>query len=104
MDTRNDYEVALGTFDGAQDPNADFSTVAQVRRGKSQKTRQTQGGDVLHRRNPVREASHLLENGYDEVYHLKGGILNYLERSTPIKANGKASAFFLIIGYRSLMG
>ena len=38
-------------------------------------------------------SSHLLENGFEEVYHLKGGILNYLENKTPEESDGNGEWF-----------
>ena len=46
---------------------------------------------------------HLLENGFEEVYHLKGGILN-LETIPPEEVTGMENALFSITEYRLLMG
>ena len=38
-------------------------------------------------------SSHLLENGFEEVYHLKGGILNYLETVPPEESQWNGECF-----------
>lgn len=81
IDTRNDYEVNLGTFAGALDPGiAKFKHLprwtrdhAETLRGKRIATFCT-GGIRCEK-----FTSWLIDNGFDDVYHLKGGILQYLE-------------------------
>jgi UPF0176 protein len=81
IDTRNDYESAVGIFKGAIDP-------------KIQKFTQFKGYVAQHL-DPARHkkiamfctggircekaSSYLLAHGFEEVYHLEGGILKYLE-------------------------
>lgn len=86
VDTRNDYEVAVGTFEGAIDPNTktfrewpEFAENSLKKRGKEKVAMFCTGGIRCEK-----ASSHLLENGFKEVYLLKGGILNYLEK---IKSN-----------------
>ena len=43
-----------------------------------------------------KSTSYLLEQGFEEVYHLKGGVLNYLIECPPPRASGRANALFLI--------
>ena len=38
-------------------------------------------------------SSHLLQNGFDEVYHLRGGILNYLEKIDPEESQWEGECF-----------
>ncbi|MEM8730952.1 MAG: rhodanese-related sulfurtransferase [Pseudomonadota bacterium] len=83
IDTRNDYEVAIGTFDGAIDPQtqsfSDFPAWWQAHketfRGKRVAMFCT-GGIRCEK-----STNYLLNDGVNEVYHLKGGILRYLEET-----------------------
>lgn len=85
IDTRNSYETAIGTFDGAIDPNTesfrDFPHWADTRLR-----------EVMQEKVPKRIAmfctggircekasSYLQDNGFGEVHHLRGGVLKYLE-------------------------
>jgi UPF0176 protein len=89
VDTRNDYEVAIGSFDGAIDPRtsrfADFPAwFAQQRQqwerdGRTPRIAMFCTGGIR-----CEKATALLKaEGVDEVYHLKGGILSYLEKIAP---------------------
>jgi UPF0176 protein len=81
VDTRNDYEVAIGTFKGAVNPNTkSFTELPEwVKQEKA-----------LHEKPKVamfctggirceKSTAYLRSQGFDEVYHLQGGILKYLE-------------------------
>ncbi len=81
VDTRNDYEVAIGTFQNAINPNTksfrefpDWVKQSTALNNKPKVAMFCTGGIRCEK-----STSHLLENGFDEVYHLKGGILQYLE-------------------------
>ena len=82
IDTRNDYEVAIGTFAGAIDPETesfgDFPRWFRERRetlGKAPKVAMFCTGGIR-----CEKATALLrQEGVEDVYHLKGGILSYLE-------------------------
>ena len=81
IDTRNDYEVALGTFEGAADPRtASFGEFPRFVGENLDPTRHQKvamfctGGIRCEK-----ASSHLVSQGFREVYHLKGGILKYLE-------------------------
>jgi UPF0176 protein len=81
IDTRNDYEVEIGTFKGAKNPKTqsfrEFSDyVAQNLDPKQHKKVALfcTGGIRCEK-----ATSYLLEQGFEEVYHLRGGILRYLE-------------------------
>ncbi|MBS1799980.1 MAG: rhodanese-related sulfurtransferase [Acidobacteria bacterium] len=82
LDTRNHYETGIGTFDGATVPNTDkFSDfVAYVRdnldRDKHRKVAMFCTGGIRCEK----ASAFMLQEGFDEVYHLKGGILKYLEQ------------------------
>lgn len=81
VDTRNDYEVEGGTFAGAIDPKtASFgqfpSWVAEnLDPEKDQKVAMFCTGGIRCEK----ATALLLARGFKEVYHLKGGILKYLE-------------------------
>ena len=81
IDTRNDYEVGIGTFQGALNPNTktfrEFPDWVEANRGSLNKPKVAMfctGGIRCEK-----ASSFMLENGFDNVYHLKGGILKYLE-------------------------
>jgi UPF0176 protein len=81
IDSRNDYEVMIGTFEGAVDPGtASFGDLPGWIETRSD----------LAKRPPVamfctggirceKSTAYLKQLGFDEVYHLEGGILNYLQ-------------------------
>jgi len=81
VDTRNHYEYHLGSFTGAEDPNtASFRDFPQwvERELDPQRDRNVAmfctGGIRCEK-----ATSYLLDLGFENVYHLDGGILNYLE-------------------------
>ena len=85
IDTRNDYEVAIGTFEGAIDPQTksfgEFPEWFRSRRaefeaeGKTPKIAMFCTGGIRCEKS----TAFVKAEGLDEVYHLKGGILKYLE-------------------------
>jgi len=82
IDTRNDYEVAIGTFDGAVDPKTksfgEFPGWWQANKDafKGKKIAMFCTGGIRCEKS----TNYLLGQGVGEVFHLKGGILKYLER------------------------
>ena len=81
IDTRNDYEVAIGSFEGAIDPRTDsfrdFPAWWEENRHRFHNKRIAMfctGGIRCEK-----STNYLLGQGVEEVYHLKGGILKYLE-------------------------
>lgn len=81
IDTRNDYEVAIGTFKNAVNPNTtSFREFPQWAAENLDKTKHKKvamfctGGIRCEK-----STAYLKEQGFDEVYHLDGGILKYLE-------------------------
>jgi len=86
IDTRNDYEVAVGTFRGAIDPHTrtfrEFPDWFRAERerllgtGKPPKVAMYCTGGIRCEKS----TAFLKAEGVEEVYHLKGGILNYLEQ------------------------
>ena len=82
VDTRNDYEVGLGTFQGAENPHTDsfrdFPAWVETHLGddKQQAVAMFCTGGIRCEKSTAL----LKEMGYQKVYHLEGGILNYLEK------------------------
>jgi UPF0176 protein len=81
IDTRNDYEVQLGTFEGAINPRTrSFGEFPEfvARELADQKQRKVAmfctGGIRCEK-----ASSYLIAQGFREVHHLRGGILKYLE-------------------------
>ncbi len=81
IDTRNDYEVGIGTFKGAIDPKtATFREFPEYVANHFDKTRHKKvamfctGGIRCEK-----ASSYMMSQGFEEVYHLQGGILKYLE-------------------------
>ena len=82
IDARNGFEISVGTFNGALDPQTQsFGDFPAFVREKLDPT--------VHRKVAMfctggirceKASSFMLGLGFPEVYHLKGGILNYLEK------------------------
>lgn len=88
IDTRNDYEVAIGTFKGAIDPETksfgEFPAWWQANKDRFHNKRIAMfctGGIRCEK-----STNYLLSQGVENVYHLKGGILKYLE-TTPAETS-----------------
>ena len=81
VDTRNSYEYAIGTFRGAIDPETDTFrefpdwVARNENRLRGKKIAMFCTGGIRCEK----ATAFMKANGYDEVYHLKGGILKYLE-------------------------
>lgn len=82
VDTRNVEEISIGTFTGAVDPKTEsFSEFADWVDGTLDPEKHTKvamfctGGIRCEK-----ASSYMLDKGFDEVLHLNGGILNYLEK------------------------
>ena len=80
IDTRNDYEVKLGTFARALDPaTASFTEfkdyVARLDPAKHPRVAMFCTGGIRCEK----ASAYMLSQGFKEVFHLKGGILRYLE-------------------------
>ena len=81
VDTRNDYEVEIGTFKNAVDPKTtsfrEFPEWANknIDRAKTKKIAMFCTGGIRCEKS----TAYMKEQGFDEVYHLEGGILKYLE-------------------------
>jgi len=82
IDTRNEYEYGIGTFEGAQNPHTrtfrQFPDYVKTELDPTQHKKIAMfctGGIRCEK-----ASSLLLDQGFEEVYHLKGGILKYLEQ------------------------
>jgi len=81
VDTRNDYEVAIGTFKNAIDPGTEtFRQFPQyVEKNMNPKKHKKVAMFCTGGIRCEKSTAYLKEQGYEEVYHLQGGILKYLE-------------------------
>ncbi len=81
VDTRNDYEIEIGTFENAIDPKTKtFREFPQyvadnLDAKKHKKVAMYCTGGIRCEKS----TAYLKEQGFEEVYHLEGGILKYLE-------------------------
>jgi UPF0176 protein len=95
IDTRNDYEVAIGSFDGAIDPQtASFSAFpawweANKHRFHNKKVAMFCTGGIRCEKS----TNYLLGQGVEDVYHLKGGILKYLEEVPAAQSTWQGECF-----------
>ena len=86
IDTRNDYEVEIGTFQGAVNPNTtsfrEFPEWVEknLDPSKHKKVAMFCTGGIRCENS----TSLLVSMGFEDVWHLQGGILNYLEK-TPVE-------------------
>ena len=107
IDTRNAFEVAMGTFEGAVDPGiSELWRVQGFRRRSSSIPRSTARSrcSAPAASAAKRRARYLLARGFAEVYHLKGGILKYLEeRAGGARAAGAANVSCSTSASRSAM-
>lgn len=114
IDTRNDYEVAIGTFAGAIDPRTrtfrDFPAWfrehrAQLLAGRNRpKVAMFCTGGIRCEKS----TAFLKAEGIDEVYHLEGGILKYLETVPPEQSAWEGECFVfdarVAVGHRLAQG
>ncbi len=81
VDTRNHFEVEMGSFQGAIDPHtASFGefpnfVAAKLADAKQKKIAMFCTGGIRCEK----ASAYLLAEGFEQVFHLKGGILKYLE-------------------------
>jgi UPF0176 protein len=97
IDTRNDYESAIGSFTNAIHPNTksfrDFPAYVKQNLDPQQHRKVAMfctGGIRCEK-----STAYLRQQGFDEVYHLKGGILKYLEQVPEAESmwNGECFVF-----------
>jgi UPF0176 protein len=103
VDTRNDYEVSIGSFEGAINPHtgsfselpgwveremAEGGKLAE-RDGKKPKVAMFCTGGIRCEKSTAL----LRSKGFDEVYHLEGGILKYLETVPEAQSTWQGECF-----------
>jgi UPF0176 protein len=95
IDTRNAFEVAMGTFEGAIDPG--IKSFGQFKEFAAEKL-----DPARHKRIAMfctggirceKASAYLLAQGFNEVYHLKGGILRYLEGVPEAESRWRGECF-----------
>lgn len=99
IDTRNNYEISVGSFPGAIDPG--LNNFRQFPTWVNQHLK-----PLMEQNNADRLAlfctggircekatSYLLAQGFKDVYHLEGGILKYLEQIPPQSSNWQGECF-----------
>ncbi|MGI9374095.1 MAG: rhodanese-related sulfurtransferase [Hyphomicrobiales bacterium] len=95
VDTRNAYEYAIGTFNGAVDPQTEsFREFPDWVKNsgdvpKNKKVAMFCTGGIRCEK----ATSYLLDLGYEDVFHLKGGILKYLEKIPEEKSLWEGECF-----------
>ena len=95
VDTRNDFEVAIGSFDGAINPGtAKFSEFpgfvdAALDPARDRKVAMFCTGGIRCEK----ATSLLLARGFREVYHLRGGILNYVKSVPAAESRWRGACF-----------
>lgn len=95
IDTRNDYEVSIGTFQGAQNPKTssfrqfpDYVST-HLDPTKHKKVAMFCTGGIRCEK----ATSFMMAQGFQEVYHLQGGILKYLEEVPPEESLWQGECF-----------
>lgn len=95
IDTRNDYEVNIGTFQTAENPQTEsfrqFPDYVQKNLDptKHKKVALFCTGGIRCEK----ASSFMLSQGFEQVYHLKGGILKYLEEVPTEESLWKGECF-----------
>ncbi len=95
LDTRNDFEVEMGTFEGAVDPRikrfGEFKDFVknELDPAKHRKVAMFCTGGIRCEK----ASAYMLGQGFAEVYHLKGGILKYLEDVPEAESRWKGECF-----------
>jgi len=95
IDTRNDYEVGIGSFKGAIDPQTksfrDFPAYIREHFDPARHSKVAMfctGGIRCEK-----ASSFMLQEGFPEVFHLKGGILKYLEEVPAAESRWEGECF-----------
>jgi UPF0176 protein len=95
IDTRNDYETKVGIFEGAVDPDIKIFTEfpdwvsENLDPAKHKKVAMFCTGGIRCEK----ASSYMLAHGFENVYHLKGGILKYLETIPAEESKWKGECF-----------
>jgi UPF0176 protein len=102
IDTRNDYEVDIGTFSGAINPH--IRTFAELPQWVQQSAELSAASASAGKKPKVamfctggirceKSTAYLRAQGFEEVYHLEGGILKYLESVPPEQSLWQGECF-----------
>lgn len=95
IDTRNDYEYAIGSFKNAINPKTntfrEFPEYVKTHfdPNKHKKVAMFCTGGIRCEK----ASSYMMSEGFDEVYHLEGGILKYLEEVKPEESLWQGECF-----------
>ena len=95
IDTRNDYEIRIGTFKNAVDPNTqtfrEFPDYVQKNFDPAthKKVAMFCTGGIRCEK----ASAYMKKLGFENVYHLKGGILKYLEEMPPEQSLWQGECF-----------
>ena len=95
IDTRNDYEVKIGTFKNAVNPGTESFrefpgyVQKQLNPKKNKKVAMFCTGGIRCEK----ASAYMKKLGFEEVYHLKGGILKYLEKIPEAKSLWEGECF-----------
>ena len=95
IDTRNDYEYAIGSFKNAINPKTqtfrEFPEYVKTHFDpkKHKKVAMFCTGGIRCEK----ASSFMMSEGFDEVYHLEGGILKYLEEVNPEESLWQGECF-----------
>ena len=95
LDTRNDYETKVGIFEGAIDPDIKIFTEFpdwvenNLEPTKHKKIAMFCTGGIRCEK----ASAYMLAHGFENVYHLKGGILKYLEAIPADQSKWKGECF-----------
>jgi UPF0176 protein len=95
LDTRNRYETEIGTFAGAVTPEIDtFSDfVTYVRENLDPATHPRVAMFCTGGIRCEKASAFMLQEGFREVHHLKGGILKYLEEVPPQESKWEGTCY-----------
>lgn len=95
LDTRNDYEVEIGTFENAVNPDTETFrefpdyVSKELDPKKQKKVAMFCTGGIRCEKS----TAYLKQQGFEKVFHLKGGILNYLEQVPEEESMWKGECF-----------
>ena len=95
IDTRNDYEVEVGTFKGAIDPKTEaFGEWPEyVKKNLDPKMHPKIAMFCTGGIRCEKASAHLLKRGFKNVFHLRGGILSYLEKVPETESSWEGDCF-----------
>jgi UPF0176 protein len=96
IDVRNDYEIKIGTFQGALNPKTKtFKEFPEFVKSLDKKKHRRIAMCCTGGIRCEKASSYMLSQGFEQVSHLKGGILKYIETTPPENSlwNGECFVF-----------